>query len=233
MMNDQISDHGDGEPDSGPQGSGIADAACVGSRPGRWEVASHDRDRLPVDQSRRRDGADLVVGRRLLLLYTIGQPRLEKLRSVHVHAARIALERVVEDWNQADSEAWGCGIVPVLAEAGYDLFTRLIPSHIDETARKVRDWLEGLRADGGRGRSRLEVVVEEHAKLASNRCAIPWNLIYDTNPEDYRDAFDAGKDARRWGPFWGLRYDLSGTGRCVEPLRRQATWEAPARCGGR
>jgi hypothetical protein len=99
-----------------------------------------------------------------------------------------------------------------------------MPFSNDETADAIRGWLKGLGAEPAR--AGLEIVIEDNASIGARECAIPWNLVYDADPEEYHEAFRRGDDPERWRPFWGFRYNLT-CGRRVEPLRRQARWAAP------
>ena len=110
-----------------------------------------------------------------------------------------------------------------LAEAGFRLFNCLLPSE-DETAGKVRRWLEDLRRQSGL--VGLEVVVEERSADANTFLSVPWNLVYDERPAKYKTAFQKGEDAERWRPFWSARYNLT-SGRRVEPLKRLPFWSNP------
>ena len=110
-----------------------------------------------------------------------------------------------------------------LAEAGFRLFNCLLPSE-DETAGKVRRWLEDLRKQSGL--IGLEVVVEERSADAGTFLSVPWNLVYDERPAKYKAAFQKGEGAERWRPFWSARYNLT-SGRRVEPLKRLPLWSDP------
>ncbi len=136
---------------------------------------------------------------------------------------RKALGEVVYAQNQA-----GEGPVPgetayALAEAGFRLFNYLLPSE-DETARKVRRWLEELRKQSGL--NALEIVVEEQSADPRHFVSIPWNLVYDERPAKHKPAFQTGKSTERWRPFWSIRYNLT-SGRRVEPLKRLPIWSDP------
>ena len=79
--------------------------------------------------------------------YTISGTQLTELRQA-AEQTRNSLEGLVLVLNQA-----GAGSTPwepayELAEAGFRLFNDLLPSE-DETARKVRRWLEDLRKQSG------------------------------------------------------------------------------------
>ena len=110
-----------------------------------------------------------------------------------------------------------------LAEAGFRLFNNLLPSE-DETARKIRRWLEDLRKQSGL--IGLEVVVEERSADAKAFLSMPWNLVYDERPAKYKAAFQKGQGVERWRPFWSARYNLT-SGRRVEPLKRLPLWSDP------
>ena len=110
-----------------------------------------------------------------------------------------------------------------LAEAGFRLFNYLLPTE-DETAKKVRRWLEDLRKQSGL--IGLEVVVEERSADAKAFLSVPWNLVYDERPAKYKAAFQKGEGAERWRPFWSVRYNLT-SGRRVEPLKRLPLWSDP------
>ena len=110
-----------------------------------------------------------------------------------------------------------------LAEAGFRLYNYLLPSE-DETAHKVRRWLEDLRKQSGL--IGLEVVVEERSADAGTFLSVPWNLVYDERPAKYKAAFQKGQGVERWRPFWSVRYNLT-SGRRVEPLKRLPLWSDP------
>src|SRR5271166_4901778 len=110
-----------------------------------------------------------------------------------------------------------------LAEAGFRLFNYLLPSE-DETAHKVRRWLEDLRKQSGL--IGLELVVEERSVDAGTFLSVPWNLVYDERPAKYKAAFQKGQGVERWRPFWSARYNLT-SGRRVEPLKRLPLWIDP------
>ena len=70
-----------------------------------------------------------------------------------------------------------------LAEAGFRLYNYILPTE-NETARKVRRWLEELRK-----RSKLiglEIVVEERSADPRVLISMPWNLIYDERPTKHK-----------------------------------------------
>src|SRR4051794_32062820 len=120
--------------------------------------------------------------------YSITGQQLTELRQA-ADQTRASLETLVLDLNRA-----GPGPAPwessyALAEAGFRLFNYLLPSE-DETARKVRRWLEDLRKQAGL--VGLEVVVEERAADARTFLSVPWNLVYDERPAKHRDAFKEG-----------------------------------------
>ena len=108
-----------------------------------------------------------------------------------------------------------------LAEAGFRLHNNLFPQ-ADETARKVRRWLEDLRKQSGL--ISLEVVVEELAADPRELLSVPWNLVYDERPT--KAAFQKVQGTERWRPFWSVRYNLT-SGRRVDPLKRVPLWSEP------
>src|SRR5262249_10223739 len=110
-----------------------------------------------------------------------------------------------------------------LAEAGFRLFNNLLPTD-DETARKVRHWLEDLRKQPGL--IGLEVVVEERSADPAAFLSTPWNLVSDERPGKLKAAFQESRAPERWRPFWSVRYNLT-SGRRVEPLKRLPTWVDP------
>jgi len=159
--------------------------------------------------------------------YTISGTQLAELRLAADRSAngpsrsekpscREALETLVSALNQkgAGPPLWEHSYE--LAEAGFRLFNCLLPSE-DETAGKVRRWLEHLRKQSGL--IGLEVVVEERSADANTFLSVPWNLVYDERPAKYKAAFQKGEGAERWRPFWSARYNLT-SGRRVEPLKR-------------
>ena len=157
--------------------------------------------------------------------YVIKKPGLTALRDNAV-ATRDALEALVRVWNTPGSEEAVRASSLELAEAGYQLFNRILPFYEIGTAETIRNWLESLAAEPDRTRPGLEIVVEDNASIPANECAIPWNLVYDAEPDEDRDGFRRGHNPERWRPFWGIRYNLT-SGRRVEPLRRQAIWTNP------
>jgi hypothetical protein len=138
-------------------------------------------------------------------------------------SCREALETLVFSLNQAgaDSPPWEPSYE--LAEAGFRLFNCLLPPE-DETAEKVRRWLEDLRKQSGL--IGLEVVVEERSADAGTFLSVPWNLVYDERPARYKAAFQKRQGVERWRPFWSVRYNLT-SGRRVEPLKRLPLWSDP------
>jgi hypothetical protein len=138
-------------------------------------------------------------------------------------SCREALETLVFAFNQngAGPPLWEHSYE--LAESGFRLFNCLLPSE-DETAGKVRRWLEDLRKQSGL--IGLEVVVEERSADAKTLLSVPWNLVYDERPAKYKAAFQTGQGVERWRPFWSARYNLT-SGRRVEPLKRLPLWSDP------
>ena len=131
-------------------------------------------------------------------------------------AVRKALEGMVYALNQAGRRRGPWEPCYELAEAGFRLYNYLLPTE-DETAKKVRRWLEELRKQsepdrpGGRGRG---AGVRRRFLLS-----VPWNLVYDERPAKHKAAFQTGRAVERWRPFWSVRYNLT-SGRRVEPLKR-------------
>ena len=115
--------------------------------------------------------------------YVIKKPGLTALRDNAV-ATRDALEALVKVWNTPGSEEEVRASSLELAEAGYQLFNRILPFYEIETAETIRDWLESLKAEPAR--TSLEIVVEDNASITANECAIPWNLVYDADPDETR-----------------------------------------------
>ncbi len=153
--------------------------------------------------------------------YVVTGTQLIELR-LAADQTRAALESLVFALNQDGSPTpWEPSFE--LAEAGFRLFNDLLPTE-DETARKVRRWLEDLRKQSGL--IGLEVVVEELAADPAAFLSVPWNLVYDERPAKYKAAFQKGQGAERWRPFWSVRYNLT-SGRRVEPLKRLPTWSDP------
>src|SRR5262249_11024685 len=109
-----------------------------------------------------------------------------------------------------------------LARAGYQLFRALLdPGQADRAhaaiARDVRKWLKDSQKRPGV--ARLEIVLKGELS-----CSIPWNVVYDAEPDE--KAFLSGGGAgEHWRPFWGVRYDLTG-GPPVTPLAR-VPWGKP------
>ena len=154
--------------------------------------------------------------------YVVAGMQLTELRQA-ADQTRKALEELVFTLNDV-----GSGPAPWepsfrLVEAGFRLFNYLLPSE-DETAHKVRCWLEDLRKQSGL--IGLEVVVEERSADAGTFLSVPWNLVYDERPAKYKAAFQKGQGVERWRPFWSARYNLT-SGRRVEPLKRLPLWIDP------
>jgi formylglycine-generating enzyme required for sulfatase activity/tetratricopeptide (TPR) repeat protein len=107
-----------------------------------------------------------------------------------------------------------------LARAGHELFRAVFDpggavKSQASTAKDVRKWLKKLQQL--KDLVRLEIVHKGTQPLA-----VPWNVVYDTPPE--QQAFlSAGESSSHWEPFWGVRYDLSG-GPSVDPRRRMPWW---------
>ena len=100
--------------------------------------------------------------------YVITGTPLTELRQA-ADQTRVALEALVFGLNQQGSATpWELSFE--LAEAGFRLFNDLLPSE-DETARKVRRWLEDLRKQSGL--IGLEIVVEEQAADAKAFLSVP------------------------------------------------------------
>ena len=138
-------------------------------------------------------------------------------------SCREALATLVFALNQAGSDPPPWEPSYELAEAGFRLFNCLLAPE-NETAHKVRRWLEELRKQSGL--ISLEVVVEEHSADAGSFLSVPWNLVYDERPAKYKAAFQKGQGVERWRPFWSARYNLT-SGRRVEPLKRLPLWVDP------
>jgi tetratricopeptide (TPR) repeat protein len=153
--------------------------------------------------------------------YVIAGTQLTELRQA-ADQTRVALESLVFAINQGGSTTpWEPSFE--LAEAGFRLFNDLLPTE-DETARKVRRWLEDLRKQSGL--IDLEVVVEERSADPRAFLSVPWNLVYDERPAKHKAEFQQGQGAERWRPFWSVRYNLT-SGRRVEPLKRLPIWIDP------
>ena len=91
-----------------------------------------------------------------------------------------------------------------LAEAGFRLYNKLLPGE-DETALKVRRWLEDLRKQSGSDRTgdRRRGAVGRPGTFLS----VPWNLVYDERPARYK----AGLPERAREPSDGGRSGRSAT----------------------
>ncbi|HKI16959.1 MAG TPA: ATP-binding protein, partial [Isosphaeraceae bacterium] len=154
--------------------------------------------------------------------YVIAGAKLGELREA-TQTVRKALGEMVYALNQS-----GDGPVPWepsygLAEAGFRLYNCLLPTE-EDTAKKVRRWIEELRRKSSL--TGLEIVVEEQSADTRAYLSVPWNLVYDERPAKHKPAFQSGKGAERWRPFWSIRYNLT-SGRRVEPLRRLPVWSNP------
>jgi len=154
--------------------------------------------------------------------YVVAGTQLTELRQA-AGQTRKALEELVFTLNDV-----GSGPAPWepsfrLVEAGSQLYNKLLPGS-DETALKVRRWLEDLRKQSGS--IGLEIVVEERSGDPGAFLSVPWNLVYDEYPEDHELDFQAGEGKERWRPFWAIRYNLT-TGRRVEPWKRLPVWSDP------
>ncbi len=154
--------------------------------------------------------------------YSVAGAQLAELRE-STRSVRKALGEVVYAQNQAGDAPIPGEPAYAMAEAGFRLYNYLLPSE-DETARKIRKWLEDLRKQDSL--NNLEIVVEEQAADPLQFVSIPWNLVYDERPAKHKPAFTSGKGAERWRPFWSIRYNLT-SGRRVEPLKRMPVWTEP------
>jgi tetratricopeptide (TPR) repeat protein len=154
--------------------------------------------------------------------YTITGGQLGELREA-AQSVRKALGDVVYAQNQAGDGPVAGEPAYALAEAGFRLYNYLLPSE-DETARKVRKWLDELRKEPGL--DALELVLEERSADPRAYLSVPWNLVYDERPAKHKPLFQTGKSTERWRPFWSIRYNLT-SGRRVEPLKRLPTWTDP------
>jgi AAA ATPase domain len=154
--------------------------------------------------------------------YVIAGAKLGELREA-TQMVRKTLGEMVYALNQS-----GDGPVPWepsygLAEAGFRLHNCLLPTE-DDTAKKVRRWVEDLRRNSSL--TGLEIVVEEQSADTRAYLSVPWNLIYDERPAKHKSAFQSAKGSERWRPFWSIRYNLTSARR-VEPLRRLPVWSNP------
>ena len=154
--------------------------------------------------------------------YVVAGIQLTELRQA-AGLTRKALEELVFTLNDVGSgpAPWESSFK--LVEAGFQLYNKLLPGG-DETALKVRRWLEDLRKQSGS--IGLEIVVEEGSGDPGAFLSVPWNLVYDEYPEDHELDFQAGEGKERWRPFWAIRYNLT-TGRRVEPWKRLPVWSDP------
>src|SRR5208337_645638 len=154
--------------------------------------------------------------------YVVAGAQLAELREA-TRLVRKALEAMVYALNQAGDGPGPWEPSYELAEAGFRLHNYVLPTE-DETARKVRRWLEELRKQSKL--IGLEVVVEERASDPRSLLSMPWNLVYDERPTKHKAGFQTGKSVERWRPFWSIRYNLT-SGRRVEPLRWLPVWDKP------
>src|SRR4051812_10335856 len=153
--------------------------------------------------------------------YIVSGTQLTELRQA-ADQTRVALESLVYAFNQEGTAApWEPSFE--LAEAGFRLFNYLLPTE-DETAKKVRRWLEDVRKQSSL--IGLEVVLEERSADPRAFLSVPWNLVYDERPAKHKVAFQKGEGVERWRPFWSVRYNLT-SGRRVEPLKRMPVWNNP------
>ena len=154
--------------------------------------------------------------------YTVAGAQLGELREA-TRTVRKALGEMVSALNFAGDGAAAWEPAYGLAEAGFRLYNYLLPSE-DETAKKIRRWLDELRKQSQL--DALEIVVEEQAADPRAFLSVPWNLVYDERPAKHKPAFQSGKSVERWRPFWSIRYNLT-SGRRVEPLKRMPNWSEP------
>ena len=155
--------------------------------------------------------------------YVVTGTQLTELRQA-ADQTRVALEALVFALNQDGGAPPPWEPSYELAEAGFRLFNYLLPSE-DETARKVRRWLEDLRKQSGL--IGLEVVVEERSADPRAFLSVPWNLVYDERPAKHKAAFQKGQGRRALaavlvGP---LQPDQRAAGRALEAA---AALERPA-----
>ncbi len=133
--------------------------------------------------------------------YVVTGTQLTELRQA-ADQTRVALEALVFALNQ-DGGRDALGAVVRAGRGRLPALQLPLPSE-DETARKVRRWLEDLRKQSGL--IGLEVVVEERSADARAFLSVPWNLVYDERPAKYKAAFQKGE-----GPSAGGRSGRSAT----------------------
>ena len=155
----------------------------------------HVRDRLPGQQPGEPGGVHLVVAWRVLPALCRHRDAADRTAPGGRSDPRSGLWRgsLVFAINRAGADPTPWEPSYELAEAGFRLFNYLLPSE-DETARKVRRWLEDLRKQSGL--ISLEVVVEEQSADPRTFLSMPWNLVYDERPATYKAAFQKGRGCR-------------------------------------
>ena len=100
-----------------------------------------------------------------------------------------------------------------LAKVGHDLYNQIFDPAIEHAA-DVGRWLQELIQESEV--ESLEVVNDGEPWM------VPWNVVYDGDPDDQPFTIGDGEDAlAAFEPFWGMRYNLCG-GLPVDPLRRMA-----------
>jgi WD40 repeat protein len=154
--------------------------------------------------------------------YVVTGTQLAELRQT-ADQTRKAMAELVFTLNEVGSASAPWEPSFKLVEAGSRLYNKLLPGG-DDTALKVRHWLEDVRQQSGS--IGLEVVVEERSGDPGAFLSVPWNLVYDECPDDHEESFQAGRGTERWRPFWAIRYNLT-TGRRVEPWKRLPVWSDP------
>jgi hypothetical protein len=141
----------------------------------------------------------------------------EQAREVRCRLRDLVLAEMNGDPERRRAETRGAAFE--LARAGSDLCDRIFEpaSSPSQVAPRVRGWLRDI--------TRAGEVESVEIVSAGQPWFVPWNLVYDTNPDE--DAFirDGGASAPvvapdQLRPFWGLQYNLCG-GLPVEPLRRR------------
>ena len=162
-------------------------------------------------------------GVRFFLPYYIDGQRLDDLRTA-AEASRTALEDLVLAWGRDPKSelAKKCSIS--LAMAGFDLFNSVLPR--GDKSEEVRKWLNGQKNEPSPREltelpapPHLGIVVDEVSEETLEFLRIPWNLVYDLDPDDHFQQ-------EHWKPFWSVRYVLT-SGRRVEPLRSEPNWSHP------
>jgi hypothetical protein len=150
-------------------------------------------------------GADFVP-------YSLSGPMLDDFR-VKTAEVRSRLSDLVRECAYAESPGIARACYE-LALSGHDLYNMIFDpsaSGSDEV-REIREWMRSVgETQAGRV---LEITIDDWA------WNMPWNLVYEQDPEEADFLSDVPSLMKALEPFWGLRYNLC-CGPRGNPLRRK------------